>query len=133
MDFNKYGIKTSVDTYKFIVNEKKGCVTCVLEYRLTGTDLAVDVMSVLDDKFYNKNFVRTAVGVARLNNEDTFDVEIGKKVARAKAESMMYNMAGQYINALLVKLQRDFMDPCIGFLAKAGNTIDHNDEYLKQF
>lgn len=133
MNFNKYGIKTSVDNYKFIVNEKKGCVTCVLEYRLAGTDLAVDIMSNVDYEFYHKNFLRTAVGVARLNNEDTFDVEIGKKVARARAESMMYNQAGQYIDNILAKIQRDFIDPCIGFIGKAGEVIDHNDEYIKQF
>lgn len=132
MIFNKYGIKTSVVDTKFSVNEKKGCVTCILTYRYKTDDLIEGVLgSIMPNHWCYKEF--EAVGVARLNDVDIFDSEIGKKVARARAESVMYRDAGTYINDALLKLQHRFTDPATGFILKAGNVIEHNDEYISQF
>lgn len=74
LNFQSAGI-----TYK--VNEEKGTVTAIVAFY---TPL------YLKDEADDHRF--TTVGIARLNKEsgDTFDIEIGKRLARAKAEKEAY-------------------------------------------
>lgn len=130
--FNKHGIKTSVSNTKFAVNQKKGCVTCIMTYHFNNDSFIDDVMyAVVPDYWRNKDY--TVVGVAYLNDTDTFDEEIGKKIARAKAESQMYKQAGMLIDQTIVKVQEKFVEAGLSFILKAGNVITHNDEYISQF
>lgn len=69
-------------TEKYIIKEKEGIVICILEDSSFNTSI--------NSPFKVKNFK----GIARLSPQDTFDVEIGKKIAFKKAiiERMRYIM-----------------------------------------
>lgn len=73
---------------KFIVNEKKQTVICKMD---VSNKLVNDANRY---NLYPSDFPSNVVGVARLRGEDEFDVEIGKRVALAKAEK-------EYLNNLL--------------------------------
>lgn len=76
----------------------------------------------------------TTVGVSKLNTEkgDTFDVETGKKLARAKAEKEAFSR----FKAELKKFHKWNMalnDKLSATIKKMDNYINHQKEYIKTF
>ena len=59
------------------VDKKKGTIHCFLRCKMPNT------------LFNNREF-RTFVGTAQVCDKDTFDEELGKKIARSKAECKAY-------------------------------------------
>lgn len=124
-------IKLSFDNErtKFFVNEKKRIVTCTMEGNLKITGEELYVHNYRDYPFnYNYSFLK-GVGVAKCDPRDEYDVEVGKSIARARAEadaylkakrklSTQYDMAVAYLNALT-----DFEE-------KAYRCAAHNDEFV---
>lgn len=106
---------------QYKVNEESGSVTAI-------------------EKFCNPLWTRrspktfTTIGVAKVNKEagETFNVEIGKKVARAKAEKEAF------VQFKLITL--DYKKGVQRILQKLDNTVDkmntciqHQKEYIKSF
>ena len=66
------------------VDKKKGTIHCFLRCKMSNT------------LFNNREF-RTFLGTAQVCDKDTFDEEIGKKIARTKAELKAYKAyVGQF-------------------------------------
>ena len=122
-------IKLSFDNERteFFVNEKKKTVTCIMKgvLKLVGWEFYID--NYRDYPFYNQ-YVK-GVGVAKCDPRDEYDVEVGKSIARARAEadtylkakrrlSTQYDMAVAYLKALT-----DFEE-------KAYRCAAHNDEFV---
>lgn len=125
-------MKTSIENFKFYVNEKKRMVTCVLNYYYTMDHRVESFVGNLNKDFWPyKPF--TSVGVAKCDKDDVFDVNIGKKVAQAKAESQMYKDAADYMINTLAKFETHVGSDIVDFLDKADRTIAHNDEYIRKF
>lgn len=75
----------------------------------------------------------TTVGVSKLNEKgDTFDVETGKKLARAKAEKEAFSRFKAELNKFL-KWNMALDDKLNATIEKMNNYIDHQKEYIKTF
>ena len=76
----------------------------------------------------------TTVGVSKLNTEngDTFDVETGKKLARAKAEKEAFSRFKAELKKFL-KWNMALDDKLNATIEKMNNYIDHQKEYIKTF
>nr|UWI39025.1 MAG: hypothetical protein [Bacteriophage sp.] len=76
----------------------------------------------------------TTVGVSKLNTEkgDTFDVETGKKLARAKAEKEAFSRFKAELKKFL-KWNMALDDKLSATIEKMNNYIDHQKEYIKTF
>ena len=59
------------------INKEKGTVHCFLRCKMPNT-------------LFNDREFRTFVGTAQICDKDTFDEELGKKIARSKAELKAY-------------------------------------------
>ena len=59
------------------VNKEKGTVHCFLRCKMPNT-------------LFNDREFRTFLGTAQVCDKDTFDEELGKKIARSKAEAKTY-------------------------------------------
>lgn len=107
-------------TYK--VNEEKGVVVALASFY---TPLCMEVDA---DQYIN------TIGIARLNKNagDTFNVEVGKKIARAKAEKEAFIQ----FKIILLKYEDKLFLTRIE-MSKAIDTmsshIEHQKEYIKSF
>lgn len=117
-------MNNNIETFKlqhvaleFKVNEVKQTVTAIEKF--------------IVPKF---NFKFTTVGVSKLNTEkgDTFDVETGKKLARAKAEKEAFSRFKAELKKFL-KWNMVFDDKLNATIKKMNNYIDHQKEYIKTF
>ena len=70
------------------VDKEKGTVRCFLRCKMPNT-------------LFNDREFRTFVGTAQICGKDTFDEEIGKKIARTKAELKAYKAYVEQFRKLL--------------------------------
>ena len=117
-------MNNNIETFKlqhvaleFKVNEVKQTVTVIEKF--------------IVPKF---NFKFTTVGVSKLNTEkgDIFDVETGKKLARAKAEKEAFSRFKTELKKFL-KWNMTLDDKLNATIEKMNNYIDHQKEYIKTF
>lgn len=128
----KSKFKLSVTNTEYFINQAKKTVTCKMKFGLDGPEQAMrlfhDYMFVFDQDVIPNEIIATA----KLGPEDTFDEEVGMKIARAKAETAMYRRVGRamyrfgrYMASSLAHTQ--------DMLEKAANVIEHNNKYLEKF
>lgn len=112
--------KLQCDEIKYVVNENKGIVT------------AIGYFNIPTYKFREDN-LRT-IGIAKVNKEagEIFNIETGKKVARAKAEKEAYYQFRLLVEEYKGRAEKEAL--------KAQNTIDrlnsyiyHQKDYIKSF
>lgn len=123
-------IKISFEEPKYHIDQVNKVVVCILTAKpLLPNDINYTAYQFIggwvDEKFTTK-------GIARLNPEDEFDINIGMKVSLAKAENKAYETVGVMLKDYLKGLNKAY-EQCKDFLWKSANVIEHNDEYLKQF
>lgn len=136
-------IKLSFKEPEFYVNEAKRTVTCVLRYRMHSTSdarynnlwSALCCMSdhVLDEdaNVLRYSFMVTETAVA--SPFDEFDVEKGKKVARAKAEASAYKHTAKALYKVMGEALKVLTDSSAEFITKASIVCKHNQEYIETF
>lgn len=119
-------IKLSFKEPKYEVNKEKGIVECFLRYEVLYPEL-LQGMFFLGEKVYFY-----ANGIAKVNNGDVFDENIGKKISLAKAEKKAY---AKIRNRLIKRMNKiaDAFDIAVAFVDKAYEVIDHNEKYLEQW
>ena len=119
-------IKIRFEEPKYEVKPEKGTVECFLRYEVLYPEL-LQGMFFLGEKIYFY-----ANGVAKVNGEDIFDENIGKKISLAKAEKKAY---AKVRNRLIKRMNKiaDAFDIAVMFADKAYDVIDHNDKYLEQW
>lgn len=136
-------IKLSFKEPVFYVNEAKRTVTCVLGFKMHSTSddrynklwSALCYMSdhVLDDDEnvlkYDFNVTETAVACPG----DEFDVETGKKIARAKAEASAYKHTAKTLYRVMGEALKILTDSSAEFITKASTVYKHNHEYIETF
>ena len=71
-------------------------------------------------------------GVAIAKDGDTFDVNIGKKVALAKAENLAYKRINNFFKKYY-KIYTDATKAIKDFDAKSKRVINHNISYMSKF
>ena len=127
----------------YYVNEKNGTVTCVLKFRLdgvAGSQKDEDVFSAvrcMTESVYGGNnpisYRYSITETAKLDPKDTFDAEIGKKVARAKAESSAYRFCSKILTKSIEKFIFNLAGATSEFIGKASGVVRHNKRYIDQF
>lgn len=126
---------------KFYVNEEKKVVTCVIGYRLNYSDSKLCGLMAKMGEMKFKSFIDNPLNdywwqidaQAKLDPLDEFDVEIGKKVARAKAESKAYDYVSRCLCSAWDSVTEELCDMINNFCDKAGGVIEHNNRYIDQF
>ena len=136
-------IKLSFKEPEFYVNEVKRTVTCVLRYGMNSTSDdrcnnlwdALCCMSdhVLDEEanVLRYSFMVTETAVA--GPMDEFDVEKGKKIARAKAEAAAYAHTAKVLYKVLGEALNVLTESSAEFITKASIVHKHNKEYIETF
>lgn len=109
----------------FFVNAEKRIVVCKLIGCLTGPER---------DRWNYPSFncaILTATGKAVCSSNDTFDVNVGKKIALAKAENAIYTKACHIIDEEIIKCNTyvEMLEP---FFDKANKVIMHNLDYIEK-
>lgn len=107
-------------TYK--VNEKKGVVVA-LAYLYTPLSMEV-----------NANQYINTIGIARLDKSagDTFNIEVGKKIARAKAEKEAFIQFRTMLLSYEKKVFQARLDIAEAIITTSSH-IEHQKEYIKSF
>ena len=107
-------------TYK--VNEKKGVVVALANFR---TPLSMEA---------GANQCINTIGIARLNKSagDTFNIEVGKKIARAKAEKEAFIQFRTMLLSYEKKVFQARLDIAEAIITISSH-IEHQKEYIKSF
>ena len=108
---------------EFFVNEKKRIVVCKVSAEINVPWDYESVVSIPWKKFEGE-------GIAKCSPEDVFDVERGKRIALAKAESNAYSKARNYTNKYVVELIQN-LDILSDFDEKCLSCIEHNEDYIE--
>lgn len=124
-------IKIHFKQPEYIVDEANSVVICKLRYRVSAPRLIkwANDITVHKDPVLTEQVVKTVVFA---KNGDKFDVNVGKKVALAKAENRAYSYVKNWImegHKNIVKSVRAMKD----FKEKAEKVKNHNIEYMKKF
>lgn len=108
-------------TYK--VNEKKGIVVALASF-YTPLCMGADVDQYIDN----------IKGIARLNKSvgDTFNVEVGKRIARAKAEKEAFIQFRTMLLSYEKKVFQARLDIAEAIITMNSH-IEHQKEYIKSF
>lgn len=119
-------IKIRFEEPEYEVKPEKGTVECLLRYEVLYPDFLYRIF------FYGEKIYFYAHGVAKVNGEDIFDENIGKKISLAKAERKAY---AKVRNQLIKRINKsaNAFDAAVAFVDKAYDVIDHNDKYLEQW
>jgi hypothetical protein len=119
-------IKISFDEPQYEVNPEKGTVECFLKYEVLYPDFLQGVF------FYGEKIYFFSKAIAKVNEGDVFDENIGKKISLAKAEAKAYKQVGKYCFKKCGQLGKAY-NKLYDFYAKAKLVVDHNSEYINKF
>lgn len=110
-------VKLSMIDFSYKENESKKTVTAIVKA-----------------KSRIGNFIKpiTAVGVAKCDDKDEYDVEKGKRVARAKAEKEAYVLHKNHLYDNLAFLKK-IQDTLVSNYERTQGYIAHQKEYIKSF
>lgn len=120
-------IKISFDTPIYYVNKKNNKVGCRLSFGIKGPASVITIINSFTDEDCFE-----VVAEASLHPDDSFDIEKGKTIARAKAETMAYRR----VNRLFKRICGKLADVAIAFMdfdVKSATVINNNDEFLAKF
>ncbi len=104
------------------VNEEKGVVVALAYFR---TPLSMEA---------GANQCINTIGIARLNKSagDTFNIEVGKKIARAKAEKEAFTQ----FRTMLLNYEKKVFQARLNIaeaIITMSSHIEHQKEYIKSF
>lgn len=80
-----------------------------------------------DYSYYDEEII--GVGVARLKDDDTFNRELGIKIATAKAESNAYRKAVKLVKPLVEYWKKQLFTN-LDFVGRAEGVMKHNEQYI---
>ena len=104
------------------VKKEKGIVRCYLRCKMPNT-------------LFNDREFRIFVGTAQVCGKDTFDEEVGKKIARSKAELKAYNTYARQFEKLFQSI-KDYIVIIGKEMKKADenylNSMNYLDNYCKE-
>lgn len=124
-------IKISFEKPIYNVDEKNGVVVCTLKYKATAP---VSVIFASEGTIHGSPWHMNQIvkAVARVKNNDDFDVNVGKKVSLAKAENLAYSHVNDWAKTAF-KMLCSASDAIVEFSRKTKKVREHNVEYIKKF
>jgi hypothetical protein len=102
-------------------------VYCKLQFVVKGPNDVLNAINLFADEDCYES-----IGQATVDPRDDYDFVTGKRIARAKAESLAYKKASKLFARIcghLTSVALSFMQ----FNDKAEYVVDHNDTYLSKF
>ena len=113
------------------VDEKNGVVVCTLKYKV---DAPSTIIFASESTIHGspRHMIQTVKTVARVKNDDSFDVNVGKKVSLAKAENQAYSYVNEWAKTAFKSLC-GASDAIVEFSRKTRKVREHNVEYMKKF
>lgn len=124
-------IKLSFQDHKFYTNPATGQVYCKVKFSINMDGRFQKLLNAfIKATNYPINYV--VISGSNLAPGDVFDPEIGKKVARAKAESAAYKRVDKMLQKFMdftLLMNEDILD----FFTKSSETIEYNKTYLNNF
>ena len=124
-------IKISFEKPISAVDEKNGVVVCTLRYKAkapAGVIFASE--GTIHGSPWHMN--QSVKAIARIKDNDVFDVNVGKKVSLAKAENLAYSHVNEWVKTAFKSLC-GASDAIVEFTRKANKVRTHNVEYIKKF
>lgn len=124
-------IKISFEKPIYTVDEKNGVVICTLRYK---ADAPSTVIFASRGTIHGspRHMTQSVKAVARVKDNDVFDVNVGKKVSLAKAENLAYSHVNEWAKTAFKSLC-SASDAIVEFTRKANKVRAHNVEYIKKF
>ena len=124
-------IKISFEKPIYAIDEKNGVVVCTLRYKVKAPNT---VIFASRGTIYSSpwRMIQSVKAVARVKDNDIFDVNVGKKVSLAKAENLAYSHVNEWAKTAFKSLC-DTSDAIVEFTRKANKVRTHNVEYIKKF
>lgn len=121
-DYLKECLKLQFRDITYKVNEEKGVVVALANFR---TPLSMEA---------GANQCINTIGIARLNKSagDTFNIEVGKKIARAKAEKEAFTQFRTMLLNYEKKVFQARLDIAEAIITMSSH-IEHQKEYIKSF
>ena len=102
-------------------------VYCKLQFVVKGP---TDVLNAID--LYADEDCYESIGQATVDPRDDYDFVTGKRIARAKAESLAYKKTSKLFARICGRLT-DVALAFMQFYDRAEFVVDHNDAYLSKF
>ena len=124
-------IKVSFKEPRYIIDETNKVVICLLDYT-ADVPWMCDYAVYPSMEFPNPLCVLTSKSVVRAKDNDTFDVNVGKKVSLAKAENKAYSYVYEYYKRG-IKSMTIALNALNNFKKKVNRVKNHNIEYMKKF
>lgn len=124
-------IKIRFEKPIYAVDEKNGVVVCTLRYKVDApsTVIFASESAVPNSPWCITQSVKT---IARAKDNDTFDVNVGKKVSLAKAENLAYSYVNEWAKTAKNELI-NAVSAIIDFSNKTKKVRDHNIVYMRKF
>lgn len=116
--------KVSIVDKKYYINNVKNTVTCVLECSVKTQDIP-EWWGIHNSPFF------TVRGIAKCSPLDTFDEELGLKIAESRAKKAMFIKMHQMLNKVLASIMEDAEDVTSAIV---GNDLaaSREKEHLKE-
>lgn len=124
-------IKIKFEKPTYAVDEKNGVVVCTLRYKV---DAPSTVIFASESTINNspRHMTQSVKAIARAKDNDTFDVNVGKKVSLAKAENLAYSHVNEWAKTAKNELI-NAVSATIDFSNKTKKVRDHNIVYMRKF
>lgn len=118
-------IKIRFEEPIYSIDEEKGTVGCILNYEILYPE-------ILEFVGFNGKPLFYTTATAKLRDGDTWDVNIGKKIALAKAEKKAYTKVRKRCAKTMRRCFKMMQIIC-NFCNKSDSVVNHNDKYLEQW
>ena len=115
----------------YTVDEKNGVVICTLQYKVDAPSTVVFASDVTINGS-PRHMTQSVKAIARAKDNDTFDVNVGKKVSLAKAENLAYSYVNEWTKSAF-KALCSASDAIVKFSRKTKKVRNHNVAYMRKF
>lgn len=124
-------VKIHFKNPEYIVDETNKVVICKLKFTCSVPDVVIFASKYA----FHESPVgteQTAKSVVFAKNDDEFDVNVGKRVALAKAENQAYSYVNNYVQSCKKELELA-LQAINNFKWKKAKVKNHNIEYMRKF
>lgn len=131
---SRCNVKLVFNTPEFFVNEDKRTVACKVRFDVRTpkgnyTDGHLFNYAELADDWFCVG--TDVVGVAHCSENDVWDVNVGCKMAKARAEEKAYRLVLGSVRKSVKELE-ELVAVGKDFIAAAENNCKHNEEYIAE-
>lgn len=124
MYFNSNKIKLSFSRAKY--QTVGNTVYCTLQYTVNVPGSFSDMIATVP----NDELVYTTTGKATCNGDDTFNKQLGREIAEARAEAKAYKHAQTLVNKQIKEVIKKYYDMVLEFDERADFIQRHDAEYV---